>query len=130
VQALHLIKLNPDGSKISKIFLGAMGNWPIALIPPGANNAICIGEGIETVLSAVQQDALGPPGLLCKNESPGQEIVPRDQQTPQALAAHHRTEIEKWTPMVKKTFPIVDRLLNVRFWQILLQKSVAVFGEH
>jgi tripartite-type tricarboxylate transporter receptor subunit TctC len=31
----------------------------------------------------------------------GQEIVPRAQQTPQALAAHHKAEIEKWTPMIK-----------------------------
>ena len=31
----------------------------------------------------------------------GQEVVPPADQTPQALAAHHKTEIEKWTPMIK-----------------------------
>jgi len=31
----------------------------------------------------------------------GQEIPPREQQTPQALAAFHKAEIEKWWPMVK-----------------------------
>jgi tripartite-type tricarboxylate transporter receptor subunit TctC len=31
----------------------------------------------------------------------GQEIVPRDQQTPEALAAFHRAEIEKWWPIIK-----------------------------
>ena len=31
----------------------------------------------------------------------GQEIPPREQQTPQALAAHHKAEIEKWWPLVK-----------------------------
>jgi tripartite-type tricarboxylate transporter receptor subunit TctC len=31
----------------------------------------------------------------------GQEVVPPDQRTPQALAAHHKAELEKWTPMIK-----------------------------
>jgi tripartite-type tricarboxylate transporter receptor subunit TctC len=31
----------------------------------------------------------------------GQDIPPRDQQTPQALAAHHRAEVEKWWPVIK-----------------------------
>ena len=31
----------------------------------------------------------------------GQQIVPRDQQTPEALTAFHRAEIEKWWPIIK-----------------------------
>jgi tripartite-type tricarboxylate transporter receptor subunit TctC len=31
----------------------------------------------------------------------GQQIVQRDQQTPEALAAFHRAEIEKWWPIIK-----------------------------
>ena len=31
----------------------------------------------------------------------GQEIVPREQQTPEALGAHHKAEIEKWRPVIK-----------------------------
>jgi tripartite-type tricarboxylate transporter receptor subunit TctC len=31
----------------------------------------------------------------------GQEILPRDQQTPAALRAHHRAEIDKWWPIIK-----------------------------
>ena len=28
-------------------------------------------------------------------------IPPRDQQTPAALAAYHKSEIEKWWPIIK-----------------------------
>ena len=31
----------------------------------------------------------------------GQEIPPREQQTPEYLAAYHKAEIEKWWPLVK-----------------------------
>jgi hypothetical protein len=31
----------------------------------------------------------------------GQEIFPREQQTPEALAAYHKSEIEKWWPIIK-----------------------------
>ena len=31
----------------------------------------------------------------------GQEIPPREEQTPQALAAFHKLEIEKWWPLIK-----------------------------
>jgi len=31
----------------------------------------------------------------------GQEIPPREQQSPEALAAYHKAEIEKWWPLIK-----------------------------
>ena len=31
----------------------------------------------------------------------GQEILPREQQTPEALGAYHKAEIEKWWPIIK-----------------------------
>ena len=31
----------------------------------------------------------------------GQEIPPREEQPPQALAAHHKAEIEKWWPLMR-----------------------------
>ena len=31
----------------------------------------------------------------------GQEILPRDKQTPEALGAHQKAEIEKWWPLIK-----------------------------
>ncbi|MGB7671649.1 MAG: tripartite tricarboxylate transporter substrate-binding protein [Pseudolabrys sp.] len=33
----------------------------------------------------------------------GQEIYPREQQTPEALGAYHKAEIKKWWPIVKAT---------------------------
>ena len=33
----------------------------------------------------------------------GQEIYPREQQTPAALAAHHKAEVEKWGAVIKAT---------------------------
>jgi hypothetical protein len=32
----------------------------------------------------------------------GQEIFPREQQTPEALAALQKAEIEKWWPLIKE----------------------------
>jgi len=31
----------------------------------------------------------------------GQQIFPRDQQTPEALAAWQKAEVEKWWPIIK-----------------------------
>jgi tripartite-type tricarboxylate transporter receptor subunit TctC len=45
--------------------------------------------------------ALSDPDLQRRAADLGQEIVPRDQQTPQVLAAHHQTEMKKWLPMVQ-----------------------------
>ena len=38
----------------------------------------------------------------------GPQIVPRDQQTPEALAAFHKAEIEKWWPIIKAANIKVD----------------------
>ena len=32
----------------------------------------------------------------------GQDLFPREQQTPEALAAHHKADIEKWWPIIKE----------------------------
>ncbi len=45
--------------------------------------------------------ALADPDLQRRAADLGQEIVPRDQQTPQALGAHHRAEMTKWLPMIQ-----------------------------
>lgn len=52
-------------------------------------------------LNAAVVEALGDPVVQKRIAEIGHEIVPRVQQTPQALAAHHEAELEKWLPMIK-----------------------------
>jgi tripartite-type tricarboxylate transporter receptor subunit TctC len=47
-------------------------------------------------------DALGDYAVRKRFTDLGQEIFPRDQQTPEALAAYHKAEIDKWWPIVKE----------------------------
>jgi tripartite-type tricarboxylate transporter receptor subunit TctC len=46
-------------------------------------------------------EALTDPALRQRFDALGQEIPPRDQQTPEALYAHHKAEIDKWWPIIK-----------------------------
>jgi len=52
-------------------------------------------------LNAAVVDALADPAVRKRLADIGQEVVPRDQQNPQALAALQKSEIEKWWPIIK-----------------------------
>src|ERR1700738_946914 len=47
-------------------------------------------------------DALADPEVHSRVADLGQEIYPRERQTPEALAALHRAEIDKWWPIIKE----------------------------
>ena len=52
-------------------------------------------------LTVAAMDALADPVVRERLAGLGQEIPPRDQQSAEALAAHHKAEIEKWWPLIK-----------------------------
>lgn len=52
-------------------------------------------------LTAAAMEALADPAVRERLAGLGQEIPPREQQTAEALGAHHKAEIEKWWPIIK-----------------------------
>ena len=58
------------------------------------------GEVVARINRAVV-DALADPASRRRLGEIGQEIPPRDQQTPRALRDYQKAEIEKWWPMIK-----------------------------
>jgi tripartite-type tricarboxylate transporter receptor subunit TctC len=70
-------------------------NWTAYFAPKGTPKAI-----IEKLNAAVA-DALTDPAVLARAADLGQEIFPRDMQTPDALAAFHKAEVAKWWPVIK-----------------------------
>lgn len=59
-------------------------------------------QPIIAKLNAAFVEALADPGVRTKLGDLGQEIPPREQQTPDYLRAFHKAEIEKWWPIIKQ----------------------------
>jgi tripartite-type tricarboxylate transporter receptor subunit TctC len=56
---------------------------------------------IVAKLDAAAMDALADSAVRMRLAGLGLEIPPRDQQTPQALAAQQKADAEKWWPIIK-----------------------------
>jgi tripartite-type tricarboxylate transporter receptor subunit TctC len=52
-------------------------------------------------LNAAVMQALADPGVIKRFADLGQDIWPREQQSPATLEAHLKSEIEKWWPIIK-----------------------------
>jgi tripartite-type tricarboxylate transporter receptor subunit TctC len=72
-----------------------MGSWFGIWAPKGTPPDI-IGR-----LNAAVVEALADPATRARLSDLGQDVVPREQQTPDALRALQQSEIEKWWPIIK-----------------------------
>jgi tripartite-type tricarboxylate transporter receptor subunit TctC len=52
-------------------------------------------------LNAAMMEALADPAIRARFTDLGLDIVPREQQAPEALAAFQKAEIEKWGPLIR-----------------------------
>jgi tripartite-type tricarboxylate transporter receptor subunit TctC len=57
---------------------------------------------VVTRLNSAIVTALGDATVRRRLADIGQEVFPLEQQTPEALAAYQKAEIEKWWPIVKE----------------------------
>jgi len=71
-------------------------NWQAMFVPKGTP------EDVVAKLNAALTTALADATVRRRLADIGQEIFPRAQQTPDALAAWQKAEIEKWWPIVKE----------------------------
>ena len=72
-----------------------MSIWHALWVPKGTP------KDVVAKLNAAMKEALADESIRKRFADLGQEIPPADQQTPEALRAHHKAETDKWGPLIK-----------------------------
>ena len=72
-----------------------VSNWNALFAPKGTPSSII------AKLNQAVVDALGDAAVRRRLADLGEELPPREQQTPEALRGLQRAEIEKWWPIIK-----------------------------
>ena len=70
-------------------------NWQAAFLPRNAP------KDVVAKLNAAIVAALADPSVQTRLAGIGQQIFPRDELTPEALAAFQKAEVEKWWPIIR-----------------------------
>ena len=69
--------------------------WHALWVPKGT------AKNVILKLNSAVVDALADPAVRLRLTDLGMEVFPREQQTPEALRAYQKAEIEKWWPIIK-----------------------------
>ena len=70
--------------------------WHAFWVPKGTP------KDIIAKLNAAAVEAMADPAVRKRLTAIGQELPPREMQTPEALAAYHKAEIARWWPVIKE----------------------------
>jgi tripartite-type tricarboxylate transporter receptor subunit TctC len=97
VTAKHRLSIAPDIPTVDEAGLPGilLTTWQ-AIWAPKATPGPVIAR-----LNAATMAALADPALRKRLAGIGQEVVPREQQTPAALSAYYKAETDKWWPIIK-----------------------------
>jgi tripartite-type tricarboxylate transporter receptor subunit TctC len=97
VTAANRVATAPDIPSVDEAGLPGfyISSWSGIWAPKGTP------KGVVAKLSGAVVDALANMGVRQRLAEIGQEIFPREQQTPEALYAFQKAEIEKWWPVIK-----------------------------
>jgi tripartite-type tricarboxylate transporter receptor subunit TctC len=79
-----------------------MSVWSALWLPKGTP------KDIVAKLNAAAREAIADPTVRNRLSEFGLDVPPGDQQTPEALAVLHKSEIEKWWPIIKAASIRVD----------------------